>query len=220
MTNIVNAALRAVAGLATLACMATPPAAWGQGREGHPEDRGKPDRGFHSPYWDLDSRFRHDHYYPSRGTSVTALPPGNLSVIWGGGHFYFHGGVWFRASGPRFVVVAPPVGVVIPLLPPAYVTLQYGGVPYYYANGVYYTPAAGGYTVVAAPPGIEQQAPPPPAANPDFIVYPSRGQDERQIHDDREACAQWAAAQARGQDASVYRRAATACLEGRGYAVR
>jgi hypothetical protein len=55
-------------------------------------------------------------------------------VHYGGGPFYYHAGVWYRPSGPAFVVVTPPIGIVVSILPPAYATIYAGGVPYYYAN--------------------------------------------------------------------------------------
>lgn len=112
---------------------------------------------YRSPYWDLDMRFRHDRYYPRRGYIVDALPPGYLSVIYRGGHFYFQAGVWFRAVGPNFVVTMPPVGIVAPVLPPAYTTVWLDSVPYYYANDVYYVrrASAPGYVVVDPPLNID-----------------------------------------------------------------
>ena len=99
-------------------------------------------------------------------------------IGFGGAHFYFGAGVWYRVYAPgRFVVVAPPVGVVIPVLPPFYTMVWAGGVPYYYANNVYYVQTPQGYMVAAPPPSsvvveqpppVEQpaQTPPPPVAEP------------------------------------------------------
>ncbi len=189
----------------------------------------------------LDSRFHHDHYYPPRGYAVGTLPGGAISVSFGGGSFFFHGGVWFRPSGGRFVVVAPPIGIVVPLLPPAYATLWIGGAPYYYANDVYYTPAPGGYAVVAPPPGADtaQAVPPPPPANApppppppapaptappraaEPVIYPRNGQSAQQLEADRQECNRWATTQPSAQaDAAVFQRAVAACLDGRGYTVR
>lgn len=121
----------------------------------------------------FDRRYHHDHYYPAHGYAVAALPRGALRIGWRGGDYWYHGGVWFRPIGGRFVVVAPPFGVVVPVLPPAYATVNLGGAPYYYANGVYYAPAPGqGYRVVEPPPGAEpdpgdqNDVGPPPGAYP------------------------------------------------------
>jgi Family of unknown function (DUF6515) len=179
-----------------------------------------------APQMHLDQRYHHDHYYPPRGYVMPALPGGSISVAFGGGHYFFHGGVWFRPAGSRFVVVVPPVGVVVPLLPPAYVTLWIGGAPYYYANGVYYAAAPGlGYTVVAPPPGAESAQPAPAApvakAAPEPIIYPRSGQSAAQTEADRQECNRWATTQANAMaDAAVFQRAVAACMDGRGYTVR
>jgi hypothetical protein len=190
--------------------------AWAQ-REGKAERHG--DNRFRNPHWVYDSRHHLNHYYPVRGEVVATLPGGAISIGVGGGRFFFHGGVWFRPAGPRFVVVAPPIGLVVPVLPPAYVTLWFGGLPYYYANDVYYTPAPGGYIVTTPPPNFETAPPPPPSA-PEPVIYPRNGQSPEQTNADRSACAQWATAQSVGKDASVYQRAFAACMDGRGYTVR
>jgi len=175
------------------------------------------------PHWQLDGRYHHDHYYPPRGYAMRALPQGSLSIGYGGGAYYFHGGVWFRPWGGRFVVTMPPLGVVVPLLPPSYATLWIGGAPYYYANGVYYAQSPGqGYAVVAPPPGAET-AQPVPAAKPlpPPIIYPRSGQSTAQIEADRQACDRWATTQPSAMaDAQVFQRAVAACMDGRGYTVR
>jgi hypothetical protein len=99
----------------------------------------------------FDDRFHHDHFYPSPGFAIGALPLGYYSVHNFDGDYYFHAGVWYRHDGPSYVVVEPPYGVVIPVLPPDYTTLWSAGTPYYYANGVYYAAASGGYAVVQPP---------------------------------------------------------------------
>jgi hypothetical protein len=174
----------------------------------------------------LDQRYHHDHYYPPRGYAMPALPSGSISIAHGGGNYFFHGGVWFRPIGARFVVIAPPLGIVVPLLPPAYVTLWIGGAPYYYANGVYYAPVPGqGYTVVVPPPGADVAVPvpasPAPKVAPDPIIYPRNGQSASQTEADRQECNRWATTQPSAMaDAEVFQRAVAACMDGRGYTVR
>lgn len=173
----------------------------------------------------FDDRHQHDHYYPQRGYVAPALPSGSIGISFGGGHFFFRGGVWYSPVGTRFRVVMPPIGIAVPLLPPAYATLWIGGVPYYYANGVYYAAAPGGYAVVAPPPGVDAVAPlpppPPPKPAPEPIVYPRNGQGTEQTEADRQACNRWATTQPGAvADASVFQRAVAACLDGRGYTVR
>jgi hypothetical protein len=179
-----------------------------------------------APHLWLDQRFQHDHYYPRHGEVIPALPGGSISIGFGSGHFYFHGGVWFRALGGRFVVIAPPIGVIVPLLPPAYATLWIGGLPYYYANGVYYAPAPGqGYAVVTPPPGIEsaQPTPPPVVAKPppEPVIYPRNGQSAQQTDADRQECNRWATTQQNAMnDADIFNRAVAACMDARGYTLR
>lgn len=210
--------------------------------DGHFHARRFQEREFHDRAF-FDHRYGHDHYYAPRGWVFGALPPRHNDVIFGGIRFYFADGIWYRFDGPRrYVVVAPPLGVVVPLLPAFYTTLWVGGRPYYYANDVYYVRAPDGYEVVAPPPAdaiVEQPpanpapsvaaAPPPsaPAATQVF-AYPREGQSDEQTSRDRSDCHRWAVGQT-GSDAATtgapsvsadYRRAITACLEGRGYTVR
>lgn len=188
------------------------------------------------PTW-FDGRHAHDHWYPARGGSVAVVPRGSVDLAWRGGHYFYRAGVWYRPSGPRFVIVAPPPGIIVPVLPPSYATVVVAGVPYYYANGTYYASAPGqGYAVVDPPPGVEAAsatdaaapayAAPAPAtvsstAPSDPIVYPRNGQSLPQTDRDRGECAQWATGQARGTSGpQVFQRAFDACMDGRGYTVR
>ena len=120
-----------------------------------------------TPHWVYDDRFHHNHYYPARGYVVDVLPPGNIAVGFRGAHFWFHSGVWYQRSGPRFIVVQPPVGIMVPALPPGYTIVYSGGVPYYSADDVYYVQEPTGYEVVSPPPVAPQPAAPqPPAITP------------------------------------------------------
>ena len=174
----------------------------------------------------LDQRYHHDHYYPARGAVVSGLPAGSVSVAHNGTNWFFHGGVWFRPYGPRYIVSIPPVGIVVPLLPPDYTALWIGGVPYYYANAVYYSAAPGqGYVVVAPPTGADVAQPVTSSATPgnvpDIIIYPRNGQSAAQIDADRQDCQRWAATQpGANSNGNVLQRALAACMDGRGYNVR
>ena len=53
------------------------------------------------------------------GSMAPVLPYGAVSYGYGPGRYWYHGGVWYRPWGPRFVVVAPPVGYVVPAEPVA-----------------------------------------------------------------------------------------------------
>jgi hypothetical protein len=205
----------------------TPPAA----QPGRNVDQRRPDLGRR----ELDSRYSHNRYYPPRGAYFDSIPRNHVVVPYQNSKYYFHGGVWYRPDGPRFVVVAPPIGLSISLLPPYYTTLWVGGAPYYYADGVYYNwrPAERTYVVVDPPKVSDVVALPPEPEQ--LFIYPKQGQSEQQQSNDRYDCHRWAVDQtdfdptqagggvppsetvARRAD---YQRATKACLEARGYSVR
>jgi len=192
-----------------------------------------------------DVRHGHNHYYPERGLRVSVLPHEAHAVAWGGGHYWFHEGVWYGPHGHGFVVIAPPFGIVVPILPAFATLVVIGGAQYYYANEAYYRylPAQGGYQVVAPPEG-EGPAPAgqpayaagaPPAVSDNVFIYPKNGQSPDQQARDRYECHRWAADQtafdptrptggvapeAAAMKRSDYQRAQQACLEARGYTVR
>ena len=153
----------------------------------------------------LDGRYHHDHYYPQRGVAI---------------------------------------GVVLPFLPDFYTTVWFGGVPYYYANDTYYlwNRDSRGYVVTQPPADVDAATPPDPdsaapagTAGDDFFMYPRNNQSAEDQARDRFECHQWAVTQT-GFDPSEpgggvppaqnsakrsdYRRAITACLEGRQYSVK
>ncbi len=204
------------------------------------------ERGFGHHEEFMDMRHGHDGIYPVRGQYVERLPNGYREVFHGGSPYYFHGGVWYRPYGPRFVIVAPPFGIVVPLLPPYYTTIMIGGFPYYYANDVYYVQNPSGYMVVEPPAGVTQAPPmqaPPMQAHPSTgqmpsdqsFIYPRQGQSEQQQAKDRYECHSWAVGQTHydptqppvgmsavqmNQKRADYQRAMGACLDARGYTVK
>ncbi len=214
--------------IAAITCaMAVPAFAHGGG--GHAMGHGPGMAGGHSMPAQFDHRYGHDHYYPARGTWVSGLPAGSLSVAYGRANWYFHSGIWYRPYGSAFIVSLPPLGIVVPLLPPAYTTVWLDGSTYYYANGIYYSAAPGGYTVVAPPPDagsaqvMPDQSVPMPVPEPlvDPVIYPRAGQGQAQTDADRQACQQWAMAQPGAEvDAGVQQRGLAACMDARGYTVR
>ncbi len=190
----------------------------GPDRRPGPEARKPAAPAFRTPHIRFDGQYLHNHYYPERGYVVPRLPTGSISITYGGGSYFFHGGVWYRPSGTRFVVVLPPIGIFVPVLPSAYVTLWIGGSYLYYANGVYYAPSGTGYMVVAPPPATETAT---PATLPEPVIYPRNGQSAEQTEIDRRECNRWATTQpAAIQDAGVFQRAFAACMDARGYTVR
>jgi hypothetical protein len=129
------------------------------------------------------------------------------------------------------------------VLPGVYATYWWGGVPYYYANDVFYTYNSGynGYVVTDPPPADEStssgdggynSAEPgtsDSAGSTEVYAYPKSGQSDEQQSTDRYECHKWAVAQS-GFDpthassgvgnTADYRRAMTACLDGRGYSAK
>jgi hypothetical protein len=133
----------------------------------------------------LDARYGHNHYYPARGSAIATLPRNHRVITFKGAPYHYYRGIWYRADGPRFFVIAPPIGLFIPFLPPYYETIWVGRVPYYYSNEVYYVSTANGYEVVAPPPAssISQPSPsaPPVTSVEKLFIYPRNGQNE-QMH--------------------------------------
>lgn len=194
-----------------------------------------PCRQSHPEHYQLDRRYWHDRYYPRRGYTVDRLPDHNHHLHFRDQDYFFHGGVWYRPYSHRYVVVAPPAGVVVPTLPAFYTTVWIGGIPYYYANDAYYIwrPERNGYLVTEPPADVDEQ--PQSVMTDELIIYPKRGQSEKQQADDRYACHHWGVSQTNydpsqppqnmspeqlSEKRTAYQRAMQACLEGRGYSVR
>ncbi len=95
----------------------------------------------------------HNHVYPDRGAIFRDLPPGAITVNYGGVSFRFADGIWFEPRGIAYIVVAPQIGLFVPSLPSFASTVQDHGEAYLYANDVYYRarPDLGGYLVVNDP---------------------------------------------------------------------
>jgi hypothetical protein len=201
----------------------------------HDFDRMRMDRRDTPRGYIFDNRYRHDRYYPPRGHAIPTLPRDHRIVHYRGVPYYFHGGVWYRRSGTRFVVIAPPLGLVVPFLPLFYTTIWVAGIPYYYADNVYYvwSPEQNGYVVTEAPP--EQEVREQPAAPEQLFIYPKKGQSEQQQATDRYECHRWGVGQSgfdptqpggnvpeaqRAAKRADYQRAMKACLEARGYSVQ
>lgn len=181
----------------------------------------------------VDARHGHNHSYPDLGVSVAAVPRGAYAERLGKDRYWFHEGVWYRADGPRYVVVAPPAGIVVEVLPPFYTTVVFGRVQYYYANDAYYVYDAheGGYRIVPPPP--LEAGPQAAPLHAGIYVYPRNGQPPAQQAADRAECERWAVAQSHADPAAPpgaspesearradYARALGACLDARGYATR
>jgi hypothetical protein len=139
---------------------------------------------------------------------------------------------WYGGPArPPVVVhrVRPRYGVVVPILPWAATVLLVGGATYWYCDGVYYRrlSADAGYQVVDEPVGQAR------VLDERLYVYPRKGQSAEQQARDEYDCHRWAVDQtgfdptaaATGDATDLdrrddYRRAQSACLDGRGYTVK
>ncbi len=135
-----------------------------RGERGERVERHEVREFYRSPHLVYDNRYQHGRYYPAPGYSVSILPPGNISINFGRGRYFFHAGAWYRPGPTGFVVVRPPLGIAVPILPIGYSTLWVGNVPYYYANDIYYTGGPGNYIVAAPPPASATTSSPAPYA--------------------------------------------------------
>ena len=129
-----------------------------------------------------------------------------------GGHGGYRGGhvQGYWGPGPFWGGVGIGIGVGI--------ASRYYGPPWYPGYVVVDGPPVAYYPYYAEPrPASEPIA----RAAPDPIIYPRNGQSAAQTENDRRDCNRWATTQPSAMtDSSVFNRATTACMEGRGYTVR
>jgi hypothetical protein len=142
--------------------------------------------------------------------------------------------VYVVPTGPpprRWAYPRPRYGAVVPVLPWAATVLVVGGATYWYCDGVYYRRLAAdaGYDVVDGPSEVGDGR----IVDVRLFVYPRNGQGAQQQASDEYDCHRWAVDQT-GFDPTTegawntqsleqrddYRRAQTACLDGRGYTVK
>lgn len=175
---------------------------------------------------------RSAHYF-APGHEVRRLPRGQVRVSVGTSWYHYYGGTFYESRWPGYVVVSAPIGARVRTLPLGYVSFAIGPRSYFYVNSTYYLwePQTREYVVVEEPQGASERlgAAQAPSNSVSLFVYPNQGQDPELTSRDRYECHLWAADQSgydptySGQDAGLagdYRRAMTACLEGRGYTVR
>ena len=170
------------------------------------------------------------YYHP--GHRVQHLPKRHYHFVHDRRDYFYFSGNFFNYHDHYYEVVRPPYGVSVPYLPPGYVSFTYGPSRYFYVNYTYYLwdDHDRDYVVVEPPPGAEDEV---VAAAPDSLgeiyAYPAQGQSAKQQDRDYYDCHVWAVSEAKydptleGQDAGRardYRRAISACLEGRGYSVK
>ena len=175
----------------------------------------------------------HDGGYHQRGHEVRYLPPRHREIRVSGHPYYYASGMFYQPSPQGYVVVSAPIGARVNMLPPGYISFGFGTSRYFYVNTTYYlwSNQTREYVVVEKPPGADAavQTSMEMAQSAQVYVYPRMGQSEEQRDQDRYECHRWAKSETGydpslgGQNAGLapdYRRALSACLEGRGYSVK
>ncbi|MBE9516683.1 MAG: hypothetical protein IME93_06860 [Proteobacteria bacterium] len=169
-------------------------------------------------------------YYPI-GYSLAIMPGGYVSIFVGGLPYYYYGGVYYRHLDGAYVVVRAPIGAIVYDLPVGFIAFNLGVFTYFYVNEAYYLwdEDYQGYVVVKKPKGADRAI--AKETKDRLYVYPKKGQSEDKQAKDRYACHRWAVKETgvdptegdtslSRQNDSNYKRAITACLEGRGYTVK
>ena len=172
---------------------------------------------------------RHPYYRP--GHVINVMPRSYVRIVVGGLPYFYYSGIFYRPYSSGYIVVNAPIGAVVRTLPVGFIAFTLGLTTYYTLNDVYYVwdDVRDGYVVVEKPPGADQAM--AEATIGRLFIYPNQGQDEQQQAKDRYECHRWAVSQSNVdptlEDAEVtneqsedYRRAISACLEGRGYTVK
>lgn len=176
-----------------------------------------------------DRRVQH----PAVGYRVHTLPRGHSTIRVNRLSYRYYNGSFYRPERDGvYVVVRAPIGARVRTLPPGYVSFGIGPRHYFYANFTYYLwdRDRTEYVVVEEPEGAAAAVvTASETTSGEIFVYPTQGQSDEQRDRDRYECYVWASEQS-GYDpgagdpdldaASDYRRAISACLEGRGYTVK
>ena len=196
----------------------------GRGRDVHRVERRGHD-------WRGGGGFEYREWRGSRHRWVSGLPLGYLALSVAGLSYFYNDGLFYQPYSGGYVVVNPPLGAVVYRLPLGYHTYWYGRRVYYYAGDAYYQwlPSQSAYMVVQ-PPNAPVSAANLVNTDQHIYVYPTRGQTASETSKDRYECYLWAVKQT-GYDPSEassdsgtafpgYKRALSACLEGRGYSVK
>ena len=210
------------------------------GPEGY--KNGGPDRGsYRSVRRDFDRR-SHTHFsrnsvahrphYYRPGHHIDRLPSRHHRFTHRDRDYFYFGGNFFLRPGGYYEVVHAPYGARVPYLPPGYVSFYLGPRRYFYVNYTYYLwdDHRRDYLVVREPEGAEDAVVEAATRSiSEIYAYPSQGQSAEQQDRDYYDCHVWAVDES-GYDPTLegqniyksrdYRRAMTACLEGRGYSVR
>lgn len=172
------------------------------------------------------------HHYIPRGYRLRYLPHSYIRIVISSSPYFYFGGVFYQHYHDGYIVVGAPIGARISVLPFGFIVFGLGNFTYYYINDTYYLwdDADEAYVVVGKPVGADDAIAEATAER--LFVYPNRGQSEERQAKDRYECHQWAVRES-GVDPSLwdqqeityqdnrnYKRAISACLEGRDYTVK
>lgn len=83
-------------------------------------------------------RFRTVNHIIRLGAYVATRPRYSTSVVVSGAPYYYWGGVYYKPSGTRYIIVQPPPGAVVYSVPQTTTIVYAGTTPYYYYGGTYY----------------------------------------------------------------------------------
>lgn len=165
-------------------------------------------------------------FRPEYGRVERRLPDRHIVVRAYRHPYYYYNGIFYDDFGGNFVIVNAPIGAYVPMLPDGFISFWIGPTRYFYFGGTYYIHSGDQYQVVAPPESGQKIV---NTAQEQLIIYPAKGQSQKQLDSDRYACHLWAVKQT-GFDPSAnnpnlslkpdYNRAMSACLEARGYVVK
>lgn len=171
--------------------------------------------------------------HPSIGWQVRVLPNKHQVVRVGSSSYHYYDGSFYRRQPQGiYVVVGAPLGARVRGLSPGYVSFGLGSHRYFYSNLTYYLrdSRTQEYIVIEEPSGaVAAVVAASESGSGEIFVYPNLGQSDEQRDRDRYECYLWAveqtsfdpgAANPDLENAGNYRRAHSACLEGRGYTVK
>ncbi len=170
-------------------------------------------------------------HYHGIGFTLEILPSPYVRIVVGGIPYFYAYGTFYRPYDRGYIVVSAPIGAVVATLPAGYIAFSMGLDTYYFVNHTYYVwdEPRDGFVVVPKPEGAERAM--QQATQGRLYVYPNEGQSDELQAKDRYACHLWAVSESgvdptleeqdyTNSEKSAYKRAITACLEGRGYTVK
>ena len=172
------------------------------------------------------------HYHPV-GYHLHTLPHNSVRIFVNSLPFFYLGGIFYSEFDSGYIVVSAPIGAIVSELPVGFIAFNNGFDTYFYANATYYrwSDSDAAFVVVSKPQGADEAI--EKATSERLYAYPNAGQSEEQQAKDRYECHQWAVSESHVdptledeneelalQDVMNYRRALTACLEGRDYTVK